>query len=317
MTLQQLEYIVAVDTHRHFVRAAEQCFVTQPTLSSMIHKLEDELGVKIFDRSKQPVIPTAAGKVVIEQARVILREAERLENIVQQEKSEIKGELRLGVIPTLAPYLLPLFLKEFADKYPQVQLVVTENNTETIIRKLKDRVIDAGLLATPLGHRDIRENVLFYERFFAYVSDKESADNVPYDSKRFMLIEEIDVDRLWLLEEGHCLRTQVVHLCALRGDQHVIPNVSYEAGSLETLKRMVNKNNGVTILPELAVMDLTTEEKNKIRPFADPSPTREVSLVTYQHFVKENLIEALHDVIIQQIPQSLLEVAGQANVSPV
>lgn len=316
MTLQQLEYIVAVDTHRHFVRAAEQCFVTQPTLSSMIHKLEDELGVKIFDRSKQPVIPTAAGKAVIEQARVILREADRLDQIVQQEKSEIKGELKLGVIPTLAPYILPLFLREFADKYPQVNLVVTENNTETIIRKLKERVIDAGLLATPLGHREIKENVLFYERFFAYVSDENGDDLVAETRKEYMMIDEIDVDRLWLLEEGHCLRTQVVHLCALRGDQHVIPNVSYEAGSLETLKRMVNKNNGVTILPELAVLDLSPEEKKKIRPFAEPSPTREVSLVTYHHFVKESLIKALRDTIIQQIPPSFLENSGQSNLAP-
>lgn len=311
MNLQQLEYIVAVDTHRHFVRAAEQCFVTQPTLSSMIHKLEDELGVKIFDRSKQPVVPTEAGKAIIAQARVILREASRLDQIVQEEKGEIKGELRLGVIPTLAPYLIPLFLRNFADRYPQVNLIVTENNTETIIRKLKDRVIDAGLLATPLGHPNLRENVLFYERFFAYVSDQEAAHN------RYMLIDEIDVNRLWLLEEGHCLRTQVVHLCALREQRDVIPNVSYEAGSLETLKRMVERNQGVTILPELAVMDLPEDQMSRIRYFKDPVPTREISLVTYQHFVKEKLLDALRDTIMESIPEELKRPLEKINLSPV
>lgn len=311
MNLQQLEYIVAVDTHRHFVRAAEQCFVTQPTLSSMIHKLEEELGVKIFDRSKQPVVPTEAGKSIIAQARVILREASRLDQIVQEEKGEIRGELRLGVIPTLAPYLLPLFLRRFADTYPQVSLIVTENNTETIIKKLKDRVIDAGLLATPLGHANLRENVLFYERFFAYVSDQEAVDN------RYMLIDEIDVNRLWLLEEGHCLRTQVVHLCALRDQRHVIPNVSYEAGSLETLKRMVERNQGVTILPELAVMDLPEEQLSRIRYFREPVPTREISLVTYQHFVKEKLLDALHDTIMESLPDQLKLPLEKINLSPV
>lgn len=310
MNLQQLEYVVAVDTHRHFVRAAEQCFVTQPTLSSMIQKLEDELGVKIFDRSKQPVIPTETGKAVIAQARVILREANRLEQIVQEEKSEIRGELRLGVIPTLAPYLLPLFLREFADKFPQVQLLVTENNTETIIKKLKDRAIDAGLLATPLSQPNLKEDVLFYERFFAYVSDQEKFD------KQFILLDEIDVDRLWLLEEGHCLRTQVVHLCALREERHVIPNVSYEAGSLETLKRMVDRNQGVTILPELAVLDLPKAQMERIRYFKEPCPTREISLVTYQHFVKENLLNALRETILQCLPPVLDQSMTGVNLSP-
>lgn len=310
MNLQQLEYVVAVDTHRHFVRAAEQCFVTQPTLSSMIQKLEDELGVKIFDRSKQPVIPTETGKAVIAQARVILREANRLEQIVQEEKSEIRGELRLGVIPTLAPYLLPLFLREFADKYPQVRLLVTENNTETIIKKLKDRAIDAGLLATPLSQPNLKEEVLFYERFFAYVSDQEKFD------KQYILLDEIDVDSLWLLEEGHCLRTQVVHLCALREERHVIPNVSYEAGSLETLKRMVDRNQGITILPELAVLDLPKAQMERIRYFKEPCPTREISLVTYQHFVKENLLNALRETILQRLPPVLDQSMTGVNLSP-
>lgn len=311
MNLQQLEYIVAVDTHRHFVRAAEHCYVTQPTLSSMIQKLEEELGVKIFDRSKQPVVPTEAGRAIIEQARIVLREAGRLEEIARQEKSEIKGELHLGVIPTLAPYLLPLFLRKFAETYPQVKLLITEHHTDSIVTRLREGSLDAALLATPLGLGHLRETVLFYERFFAYVAEGEAID------KEYILIEEMDVDKLWLLEEGHCLRTQVVQLCALRDRRHVIPNVSYEAGSLETLKRMVDQNGGATILPELAVKDLPRPQAKRIRHFQSPSPTREISLVTYQHFVKENLLEALRTTIVECLPPGLLENHSRINLAPV
>jgi LysR family transcriptional regulator, hydrogen peroxide-inducible genes activator len=299
MNLQQLEYIVAVDIHRHFVRAAQHCYVTQPTLSSMIQKLEEELDVKIFDRSKQPVIPTESGKEIIAQARIILSETARMKEIVQGNKNEIRGELRLGVIPTLAPYVLPLFLKKFADEYPEVEMVVMENNTETIIQKLKEQALDAGLLATPLGHSSIKEEVLFYERFFAYISDHTVSD------KQYILVDEIDVNSLWLLEEGHCMRTQVMNLCALRDQRHVIPNVAYEAGSLETLKRMVERNQGATILPELALLDMPKDQMKRVRFFRDPCPTREISLVTYQHFVKENLLRVLRQSILESLPASV------------
>ncbi|MCR6720002.1 MAG: LysR substrate-binding domain-containing protein [Chitinophagaceae bacterium] len=211
MTLVQLEYIIAVDTWRHFATAAEHCFVTQPTLSMQIQKLESELGVIIFDRSKQPVVPTEAGIEIIETARRILREKDSLLETVQRHKGLLTGELRIGIIPTLAPYLLPLFIQSFTQKYPHVRLVVHEMMTELIITRLREGKLDAGLLVTPLQEPGITEHVLFYEELMAYVSRR----NEMYE-KTYVLPQDIDANKLWLLEEGHCFRSQIVNLCELK-----------------------------------------------------------------------------------------------------
>jgi LysR family hydrogen peroxide-inducible transcriptional activator len=301
MNLQQLEYIVAVDTWRHFSTAAEKCFVTQPTLSMMIQKLEQELDVKIFDRTKQPVVTTAIGEKVIEQARIVLSEASNLKKIVDEQKGSISGELRIGIIPTLAPYLLPLFLNDFIKKYPKLRLTISELTTQQIIEKLEVQRLDAGILATPLKVPSIKEMPLFYEQFVVYASPNENVMK-----KKYLLAEDIDVNHLWLLEEGHCLRSQVVNLCELKKRETIIQNLDYEAGSIETLKKMVDLNSGITILPELALSDLSKAQQKNIRFFKAPAPVREISIVSYRYFVKYNLLEALKKEILAKIPKEML-----------
>jgi LysR family hydrogen peroxide-inducible transcriptional activator len=226
MTLVQLEYVIAVDTWRHFATAAAKCFVTQPTLSMQLQKLEAELGVQLFDRSKVPVVPTAEGVEIIQQARMILREVERLSELVREQKGEMVGEVRLGIIPTVAPYLLPLFLNSFLQKYSGIRLKVTELTTEVLVDRLKKNLLDAGLLVTPLNEPGIFEQPLFYEEFVVYVSPAEAAYR-----KRYVLADDIDVRHLWLLEEGHCMRSQIMNLCALKARIEE-NNFQYEAGSI-------------------------------------------------------------------------------------
>jgi len=300
MTFTQLEYIVAVDTCRHFANAAARCFITQPTLSMQVQKLEEELGLKIFDRTKQPVVPTEAGAAIIEQARKILGEKNMIEEIVQQKKGVITGILKMGIIPTLAPYLLPLFIQQFIRKYPLVKLVVTELTTELIITKLKEGKIDVGILVTPLDEKGIKEQPLFYEEMVAYVSKKDKAFQ-----KTYMLAKDIDPNHLWLLEEGHCFRSQIINLCELRKASAEGGHFDYEAGSIETLRRLVEQNDGVTILPELATLDLTSKQLQMLRHFKQPAPMREVSIVLHRDFVKKRLVELLKQSILDSLPEKI------------
>lgn len=300
MTFTQLEYVVSVDRHRHFVAAAAECFVTQPTLSMQIHKLEKEWGVKIFDRSKQPVIPTEQGLELIEHAKKILAERDQLTELINNRKGLLAGELRLGIIPTLAPYLLPLFVKEFTAKYPQVKLVVNEMMTSLIIARLREGKIDAGILVTPLMEPGIKEEVLFYEEMLVYVSK----NNAAYE-KQYVLAKDINPDKLWLLEEGHCFRSQIMNLCELQKASKAGHPFEYEAGSIETLRRMVEVNDGITILPELATMDLSARQQQLLRSFRKPVPMRQVSLVVHRDFVKKSLLDILKKEIIEAVPEKI------------
>ncbi|MCW5909714.1 MAG: LysR family transcriptional regulator [Cyclobacteriaceae bacterium] len=298
MTLIQLEYLVALDTYRHFVLASEKCFVTQPTLSMQVQKLEDELGVKIFDRTKQPVIPTEMGARIIAQARVVLREAAVIPQIIAEQKDTMTGEIRIGIIPTLAPYLLPSLFKNIREKYPQVNLVVREIITEEVVQELKNNRLDCGIVVTPLKDSSINEDVLFYEELFVYVSKKNALAD-----KKYVLPAEIDPNQLWLLEEGHCFRSQILNLCELRkySDLHF----KYETGSIETLKRMVDKSDGITILPELAVMEFNPAQMKLVKRLKEPSPAREVSLVTHRNHLKTKLIKTLKEEILMLVPKQM------------
>jgi LysR family transcriptional regulator, hydrogen peroxide-inducible genes activator len=298
MTFTQLEYIVALDTHRHFAIAAEQCYVTQPTLSMQINKLEQELAVKIFDRSKQPVLPTAAGIEIIEKARKLLADRDELLEAIQLKKDVVKGELRIGIIPTLAPYLLPLFIQSLAKRFPELKLKIAELTTQTLISQLREGRIDAGILVTPLQEAGITEDVLFYEELVAYVSKNNSVYK-----KQYVLSNDIDPDKLWLLEEGHCFRSQIVNLCELRKKTKGGSHFEYEAGSIETLRRMVDLHDGITILPELATIDMTMKQQQNLRYFKSPAPMREVSMVVHRHFVKKKLIEVLKQEILKAVPE--------------
>jgi LysR family hydrogen peroxide-inducible transcriptional activator len=298
MTLTQLEYIVALDTDRHFVTASEKCFVTQPTLSMQIQKLEDELGVKIFDRTKQPVIPTETGVSIIAQARVILREAQMIKQIIHNQKDAVAGDLRIGIIPTLAPYLLPPLYKYIREQYPQINLMIREAITEDVIHELKNNRLDCGIVVTPLNDQSIKEDVLFYEELFVYVSKKNSLVD-----KKYVLATEIDPAKLWLLEEGHCFRSQILNLCELRKSRDF--HFKYETGNIETLKRMVDKSDGITILPELAVMEFSPSQRKLVKRLKEPTPAREVSLVTHRDYIKNKLIKTLKEGILDIVPAQM------------
>lgn len=298
MTLTQLEYVVSVDTHRHFAQAAEACFVTQPTLSMQIQKLEEELDVKIFDRTKQPVIPTETGALIIAQARVALRESNRISELVEHQKGTMTGELRIGIIPTLAPYLLPQLFRQMREKYPQLNLIIRETITEEIINELKHNRLDCGLVVTPLNDSAITEDVLFYEELFVYVSRRNALYN-----KRYVLAADINPNELWLLEEGHCFRSQVLNLCELQKRNDI--QFRYETGNIETLKRMVENTEGITILPELAVKEFSKSQLKLVKKLQAPSPAREVSLVTHRDHIKMKHLVILKDQILNMVPRQM------------
>jgi len=300
MTLVQLEYIVAVDTYRSFVIAAEKCFVTQPTLSMQVQKLEDTLGVKIFDRSKQPVSPTEIGIEIIAQARTLLAESEKIREIVSDRQKELSGELKVAIIPTISPYILPKLIHSFIQKFPQVKLIVWEQTTEQIIQQLKLGTIDCGILSTPLHESNLKEIPVFYENFVAYV-----AKNSKLSKKKSIVPEDIDMEEIWVLNEGHCMREQVLNICQRRKSTKGFQHFEYNTGSVETLKRMVDENNGATILPELALAELSDKQLDKVRYFKEPEPAREVSIVVQNNYLKRRMIEALRNEILDLVPKRM------------
>lgn len=289
ITITQLEYVVAVDTYRHFANAADKCMVTQPTLSMQIKKLEEFLGVVIFDRSKQPVMPTDVGKQIIEQARNVLRETAHLENIAKGYHQNISGRLNIGIIPTLAPYLLPLFLGRMMERHPGVKLNIKELKTSEIINDLKKDELDVGILSTPLHEEQIYEEPLFYEEIKVYTQFGH-----PLSEKSKVTPEDI-VDRTdaWMLSDGNCFRNQVVNLCKNQYQSDAKEQIRYESGSLETLKKMVEAEGGFTFLPELAVMELNTRQLKNVVSFENKVPLREISLCFVRNAAKKDLIDIL------------------------
>ena len=300
MTLVQLEYIVALDSYRSFVAAAEKCFVTQPTLSMQVQKLEDTLGVKIFDRSKQPVIPTEIGIEIIEQARILLSESQKIKEIISDRDKELTGELKIGIIPTISPYLIPRIINRFIEKYPQVKLIVWEQPVEQIVQQIKLGLIDCGILSTPLHEATMLEIPVFYENFVAYTSKSSKLFK-----KKSISPSDIDMEEIWILNEDHCMREQVLNICQRRRTAKSFQHFEYNTGSVETLKRMVDQNNGTTILPELALTDLSEKQMDKVRHFKSPEPVREVSIVIQKNYLKRRMIEALKAEILEFVPKRM------------
>ncbi|MES2651246.1 MAG: hydrogen peroxide-inducible genes activator [Bacteroidota bacterium] len=299
MTLVQLEYIVAVDTYRSFVIAADKCFITQPTLSMQIQKLEEFLNVKIFDRSKQPVVPTEIGAQIINQARTVLQENQKIKELINSQQHDITGELKIGIIPTIAPYLLPEVIAAMLEKYPGLKLLIWEYTTEDIIHHLKTGVIDCGILATPLVDLNIIEAPLYYENFVSYISK-----NSKLYKKKTIDPDDLADENIWLLNEGHCMRSQVLSICRSTKNNR-LQSLTYNTGSVETLIRMVDVNDGATLLPELAIKDLNNRQLSKIRHFKSPEPVREISLVTHKNFVKKRMLNALREEILTMIPKPM------------
>lgn len=300
MTLQQLEYVMAVYRCKHFAKAAEYCNVTQPTLSSMIQKLEDELGIKIFDRSKQPIHPTAAGQLVIERAWNILVRAKHLKEIVEEERKSITGTLNVAILPTIAPYLLPRFLPQLMNEYPKMDIRVTEMKTEDIHKALKHGDIDAAILAKLDGQDDFKMHQLYVEKFFVYVSKNDNLFN-----KQNIRTTDLSGEFLWLLDEGHCFRDQLVKFCHLKSA--VKSKKAYNLGSIETFMRIVESGKGVTFIPELALQQFTDVQKELVRPFAHPIPTRSIVLLTQKNYIRTTQLQLIIDRIQASIPAEMLQ----------
>ncbi|PIE70154.1 MAG: DNA-binding transcriptional regulator OxyR [Deltaproteobacteria bacterium] len=306
-TLTQLEYLLAVDSERHFGKAAAACHVSQPSLSAQIQKLEDELGLVIFDRSRKPILATEAGKAVINQAKVVLREHKKLKVIADQTAGVPQGDFQLAVIPTLASYVIPLFIGAFGETFPHVNLGVHEHKTEDIVRMLHTDELDAGLLVTPLNDDSLIERHLYYEPFYCYLNSRH-----PLQEKTQIAEDDLAYDDLWLLSEGHCFRSQVLRICAKGEKKGVFPNIRFEGGSLDTLIKLVRNNAGFTLLPQMAVDGLSDLEiKTHIKTFSDPVPTREVSLVYNRTFLKETIINALEKCIIEHLPDHIRSLKRQ------
>ncbi|UBM60380.1 LysR family transcriptional regulator [Marinilongibacter aquaticus] len=302
MTLNQISYIEAVARRGNFSKAAEECCVSQPALSMQVRQLEDELGMKIFDRGKNAIRPTPNGQAFIKQARAVLLEVAKLKEIAHLNQEQVAGKVSVGIIPTIAPYLLPLFIQAYTQQFPEIELDIRELTTDEITQQILDFKLDIGILATPLEIEDLIEVPLFYEPMLAYVSPHSSIYN-----KSFALPHEINPNELWLLEEGHCLRSQILKLCELKQQTNLNPQITFQAGSIETLIRLVDKYQGITILPELATLELPKEALKKVRKFAEPEPQREVSLVHHAYFNRIAVTESLRSTILSKLPKHFLQ----------
>ena len=291
MTITQLHYVLAVAEQQNFTKAAKTCFVTQPTLSMQIQKLEDQLDVQIFDRNKKPIELTDVGRKIVAQARNIVDEADRIQDIVDQQKGFIGGEFKLGIIPTVMPTLLPMFLKTFIKKYPKVKLIIEELTTEEMISRINDGHLDAAIAATPLKNDSIKERVLFYEPFVSYIPEQHRLA-----SKQTIDVSDLDVNDILLLEDGHCFRDGVINLCKVF-KTHTDDAFQLESGSIETLIKLSNEGLGMTLLPFLHTLDMQGENKQRLHHFNEPKPAREVSIIYHKSELKMQIIEALQTVI--------------------
>jgi LysR family hydrogen peroxide-inducible transcriptional activator len=303
MSLQQLRYLIALDDYRHFGQAAAHCFVAQPTLTTQFKKLEEELGVQLIDRKANPLRPTPVGSKVVAQARLILDDVSGLKSLVKEETESLAGTYVLGIIPTLAPYLLPLFIKSFAVRHPEVRLIIREMESELIMEGLKRKQIDLGLLVTPLEEKQLREIILFYEPFLIYAAPEEDILQ-----QHPLLPDHVNRKDLWILQQGHCFRNQVLNICnnSETGGDIGRPEpdnrtFTFQAGSIETLKNMVRSNLGYTIIPEMSVHP--TLDEGHVKRFADPQPAREVSLVVSKSFAREQLLAELRQAILAAVPE--------------
>jgi LysR family hydrogen peroxide-inducible transcriptional activator len=303
MTLTQLEYLIAVERFGNFSLAAENCYVTQPTLSMQIQKLEEELGVIIFRRDKQPIVPTDIGQKIIEQAKQILKEKEKLHVILQIERGEFVGALRVAIIPTISSYLLPMFLSSFIKKYPNVELIIDEVTTDEVITGLEKSYFDIGIIALRSKNENLISETLYYEPFVAFLPPDHKLIK-----KEKLCQDDLNVNDFLLLKEGHCLREQTLAVCKSSENDWVEKSnkIVFESGNLETLIKLVEQKFGMTLLPYLALQYIKEKKKlNQIREFSNPVPKREVGIIHTKTFIKKHLLNALKEEILKVIPEKL------------
>lgn len=298
MTIQQLEYVAAVDQYRHFVKAAEACGVTQSTLSAMISKLEAELDITIFDRNAHPVKPTDAGERFINQAKIVLFNVGQLKESVLSEREQTSGTVNMAVIPTVAPYILPKLFKQMHNEHPDLLLHTSEMRTDIIIDKLRKAEIDFAILTTPLKIDGFLEIPLYYEPFEAYLSDVSD-----FPERETISSTQLPAKGMWILQEGHCLRNQVFNFCHHRSDYSTL----YEAGSIDTLIKIVDECGGYTVIPQMQTAYLNNDQRHRIRRFSEPCPVREISIVVRQDFIREGILNTVINEIKQIIPEEMLD----------
>ena len=288
MTITQLKYVLAVAKYKNFTLAAEKSFVTQPTLSMQIQKLEEELNVQLFNRSKKPIGLTAVGEKIVEQAQIIVTESNRIQDIVEQEKGFIGGEFRLGIIPTVMPTLLPIFLKNVTEKYPEIQLIIEESPTGEILERIKDGKIDAAIAATPLADEEIIEKPLYYEPFYGFIPKGHELSD-----KKLLSIDDLDINDILLLQDGHCFKNSVLNMC--NKSQFIKDNKGFmiQSGNFETLIKLTKEGLGMTLLPYLNTLDLSIEDKKLLYAFEKPVPSREISFIYHKKQLKLQIIKAL------------------------
>lgn len=298
MNLQQLEYIEAVDRFKSFSKAAEFCHVTQATLSTMIKKLEEELGVVLFDRKRTPVVTTETGKQILREAHVITEHARLLKTAAVSGKTEVSGTIRMGIIPTVASSLLPIITKPLLEAYPKLTLEIIEHPTQVLLEKLQEGKIDLGILSTPVHAADVVEELLYHEALLVYGSIK--------GTKKYLIPEEVRKHKIWLLEEGHCLRDQFVRLCALRKKEIQPGNLKFQANSLDTLLNMVDAFGGITLIPELYYKALPRQKKGNIRYFSKPFPVREISMIYPTPYARKHVMKAISTLIRKRVENELM-----------
>lgn len=301
MNLRDLKYLVAVaDTH-HFGHAAVRCFVSQPTLSGQIKKLEEELGVTLFERTKRSVETTPLGEAIVARAKRVLEQADALRQLAQSHQDPLVGLLRMGAIPTLSPYLMPLILKPLKKQYPQIKLVLSEELTDTLLTRLGKHEIDAVLLATPVDDPNLESMPLFDEPFW-FVHPR----NHPLSKKKKIVQADLDGADLLLLTEGHCLTEQAMEVCHLR-ERHVQSDMAdLRAASLETLLQLVAAGYGSTLLPALALKTASARDRGLIaRPLQLPDTYRRVSLVYRRSFPRRQALEAFAKVVLENLSDTV------------
>lgn len=303
MNIQQLEYIIAVDNFRHFVKAAEACFITQPTLSMMVQKMEEELEVRIFDRSKYPIEPTPIGTQIIAQARITLNYFNQIKEIVAHEQQVVKGNFKLGIIPTIASFLVPSILQKQQKKDTDINLTLKEYTTADMITAILNGTIDGGVLAGPLNHADLKEFPLYYEKLYAYVSPQDVLHK-----RKTINLDTIDVENIWLLENVHCLSGQIERLCRQKQKSgNNLGNIKYQSGNVETLIHIIDANLGFTIIPEMHAMSLTEEQQDNLRPFKNRTAVREVVFICSRDYIRQTMLNNIIDIITSSVPKSMLD----------
>ncbi|GHV34199.1 transcriptional regulator [Bacteroidia bacterium] len=297
MTIQQIEYLIAIDETKNFVKASEKCFVTQPALSLAVQKLEDELGVKLIDRTKHPVELTSIGKKLVLQAKKVVLQFGQIKEIVAEEVNSCSGKFSLGVIPTVATYIVPMLFATQNTDYQNIELIIRERTTENCIAEIRNGELDAALLATPLYLNDIVEYPIYYEKFYAYVSHDKKFHQKHID------LNKVSLDDLWLLEEEHCLRGQIINLCRMKRES--LSPIKYESGSIETLLNIVDNNKGLTIIPEMNAMSLSEERQDNLRFFKNTTAVREISLIVSEQYIRKKLLSSIIEMIKKTVPKSM------------